>query len=268
MMPMNLRVWLMALLAILLTVAPGPRDADASDPSLVEQLRAGGHVLVFRHAATDSSQKDVDLRDLEQCSTQRNLSDHGREQAAMIGRELRRLQVPVGAVLASPYCRTRETALLAFERADVSADLVSQTADDAPAERERLTMALRSLLAQPPLPGTNTVLVTHFLNINDATFLDIEEGEAIIVAPDGAGGFTVVGQVKADGWGAFPLPEAAVVPGGAATRSAAPTVPGHGVVAAAGAPSSAMPSHALPETRLFRTYWTSTVPIIIGCGMQ
>jgi hypothetical protein len=63
-----------------------------------------------------------------------------------------------------------------------------------------LTAALRALLAQPPAPGTNSALVTHTLNIQSALFLDIEEGEAVVVSPDGAGSFAVIGRIPAERW--------------------------------------------------------------------
>src|SRR4051812_30257389 len=87
-------------------------DRAAATPPLVERLRRGGYVLALRHAATDQSMAD-NTRDLRDCSKQRNLSAAGRRQAQAIGRALRRLRIPVGTVLASPYCRTRATARLA-----------------------------------------------------------------------------------------------------------------------------------------------------------
>jgi Histidine phosphatase superfamily (branch 1) len=97
-----------------------PREAESRGDSgparLADRLRRGGYVLAFRHAATDFSMTDS-TRDLRDCSGQRNLTAEGRRQARSIGREFRRLAIPVGRVLASPFCRTRETASLAFGRA-------------------------------------------------------------------------------------------------------------------------------------------------------
>jgi broad specificity phosphatase PhoE len=173
------------------TLRPSVAEAQPDGSSLVDGPRRGGYVLLFRHAATDFSQRDSDRQRLENCATQRNLSDDGRAQAALIGQRFRELEIPVGAVLASPYCRTLETATIAFGRVEPSAELISELSDDTTGSRERLTAALRAMLAQAPEPGTNTVLVTHTLNIEDATGLDIEEGEAIVALPDGAGSFTV-----------------------------------------------------------------------------
>ena len=168
--------------------------------ALLDALRGGGYVLLFRHAITDRGQRDADLHNLENCETQRNLSDEGRLQATAVGEAFRQLQIPVGNVLASPYCRTLETARLAFERVEPSNDLISELSVTEPGSQERLTAALRAQLARPPDPGTNTVLVTHVLNIDGALGFEIEEGEAIVVSPNGIGGYAVVARVLAESW--------------------------------------------------------------------
>jgi phosphohistidine phosphatase SixA len=51
---------------------------------------------------------------------QRNLTDGGRADARAIGAAIRSLGIPIGEVLASPFCRTRETAELIFGTRDGS----------------------------------------------------------------------------------------------------------------------------------------------------
>src|SRR5215207_3883472 len=137
------------MLAVLLTTSPSVGAARAAPTAnqllgraLLEALRGGGYVLLFRHAITDRGQRDADLQNLENCQTQRNLSDEGRQQATAIGQAFRQLQIPVATVLASPYCRTLETARLAFEQVEPSNDLISEFSDTAPGSRERLADAL------------------------------------------------------------------------------------------------------------------------------
>src|SRR5260221_1435979 len=85
-----------------------------SDPSLLAKLREGGYVLYMRHTSTDFSQNDTNSRSFEDCANQRNLTDKGRNEARAVGEHIKRLGIPVGTVLASPLCRTMETARLAF----------------------------------------------------------------------------------------------------------------------------------------------------------
>jgi virginiamycin B lyase len=176
---------------------------DAPSPSLVDGLRRGGYVLVFRHAATDFSMSDEtrDPRELRDCARQRNLNAEGRRQSRAIGSALRRLQIPIGEVLASPYCRTRDTARLAFGRLRSSTALLSARYLPSPSERERQPARLRRLLATPPRRGTNTVLVSHAFAIDDAAGVSVAEGEAAVVAPAGAPrDFDLVARVEADEW--------------------------------------------------------------------
>ena len=65
-------------------------------------LRAGGFILYFRHADTDQTQRDARTGNVDDCASQRNLSDRGREHARAIGETIRALGIPIGAVLASP----------------------------------------------------------------------------------------------------------------------------------------------------------------------
>ena len=82
-------------------------------PELLAALRAGGYILYFRHADTDHGQNDDRMTSVEDCTTQRNLTNRGRDHARAIGEVIRTLGIPIGAVLASPLCRTVETAVLA-----------------------------------------------------------------------------------------------------------------------------------------------------------
>jgi broad specificity phosphatase PhoE len=171
--------------------ATGRGDRRAAPP--VARLRRGGYVVALRHAATDRTATDM-TGDLRDCSRQRNLNAEGRRQARVIGRAFRRLEIPVGRVLASPFCRTRDTARLAFGHARPSRALLSADFFDAGEAAER------RLLALPPGRGSNTVLVSHEAAIAAATGVTVAEGEAVIVAPGERRRFQIVRTVEADGW--------------------------------------------------------------------
>ena len=200
------RLWLTALVTATLAVAggcddgskgEGAGDGDASAVP-VERLREGGYVLAFRHAATGAGMDTTN--DLGDCSRQRNLNAEGRRQSRTIGRAFERLEIPVGRVLASPFCRTRDTARLAFGRVRASRALLSVEFFASPREGRR--KGLRRLLRARPPRGTNTVLVSHGSAIYDATEVDPEEGEAVMVAPGrGRRGFAVVSTIEAYEWG-------------------------------------------------------------------
>jgi len=171
--------------------------------ALLEALRGGGYVIYLRHTASNPEQVDQDSLILGDCGTQRNLSDQGREQAVAIGEAFRTLGITVSAVIASPYCRARDTARLAFGHADTSDDLrFSIGAGDV--QTAVRAAALRRLLATAPAPGGNSVIVAHTANLKDAT--DIwpkPEGVAVIFRPTGNGAFQYVASLAPDDWPAL-----------------------------------------------------------------
>ena len=87
-----------------------------ADEALWRLLAKGGQVLVIRHGLTTPGVGDPAGFRLEDCATQRNLSDEGREEARMLGAAFKARKVPLGEILASPWCRCVETARLAFGR--------------------------------------------------------------------------------------------------------------------------------------------------------
>jgi phosphohistidine phosphatase SixA len=153
-------------------------------------------VIFFRHAASVHTQTDSDL---SRCETQRNLSEQGRADARAIGAAFRTLDIPVGQVLTSGYCRARDTAQLAFGSAELVRDLSGLPA----AQREQRAAALRKLLATVPNAGTNTVLVSHGFNITAAAEISIGEGEAAIFAPQSDGTFSLAARVQPEEWAAL-----------------------------------------------------------------
>lgn len=193
-------------LALLLLVLAGCGGASAPTADeqlgpdrLVQALEEGGLVVYLRHAATDRSQEDTHTSDLTQCKRQRNLTEAGREQARLIGRSFRALKIPVGEVRASEYCRTRETAELAFGEAELDPDLTGFPNESDPGFAARVD-STRELLGSEPAAGENTILVAHVKNIEAAAGISIEEGELAVFEPSGSGEFTHLGDIPAAAW--------------------------------------------------------------------
>jgi phosphohistidine phosphatase SixA len=190
----------LAVLAAAVCGASVAAGASSADPSLGAELKRGGLVLVLRHAATDFSKPDRDPVVLDDCSTQRNLSARGRVQAQAIGHHARRLRLKIGAVLASPYCRTLQTARLAFGRARASRTLLNTIAERHDARWRRQIRAVRLLFGTKPRPGTLTVLVTHGSVVVDAAGLELLEGETLVLRPLGSSRFRLIGRILATDW--------------------------------------------------------------------
>jgi phosphohistidine phosphatase SixA len=94
-----------------------PASSPADDAALLRELRAGA-VVLMRHAQTVPGVGDPPGWKLERCETQRNLAPVGIEHAKRIGQWFKAQQLRVSAVRSSPWCRTRDTAMLAFDRHD------------------------------------------------------------------------------------------------------------------------------------------------------
>lgn len=165
--------------------------------ALVDALRRGGYVLYLRHTSTDFSQNDAAMTSYADCASQRNLTDAGRTEARAIAAGLRALRIPIGEVLASPYCRTMESARLAFGKATAAPAVRGGPAQ---AESERYA-DLRRLLSTPVTGGTNLAIASHgnpFNAVAGPPYL--AEGEIAVVEPLRAGGFRIVARVTKTGW--------------------------------------------------------------------
>jgi phosphohistidine phosphatase SixA len=164
-------------LAVFIALTP-PNDRLTPDSMMVE-LRKGGYTIIWRHAATDYSTRDVPGAPPTDRSQQRNLTPQGAMDAEIIGRMLKLRGVPIGEVLASPMFRTRETAERAFGRTEVTMLLRQLEA----------TPEQRAMLMAAPAKGTNRVLVTHhFIIERNAQGIrpgDVAEGEAAVVRANG-----------------------------------------------------------------------------------
>lgn len=157
-------------------------------------------MLAIRHAATNWSKADQDPVVLSDCRTQRNLSAQGRADARGIGRGVRRLGLRIGSVLASPFCRTLETARLAFGRARVSRALLNTVIAVHDQRWRRQIAEARRLFGTKPPAGLLTVLVTHGSVVTDTTGQVLEEGETLVFRPRGWSRFALVGRILPSEW--------------------------------------------------------------------
>jgi phosphohistidine phosphatase SixA len=177
------------LLAALLLVLPSRAVADEA---LWQLLRGGGQVVLMRHAVTTPGVGDPAGFRLDDCLTQRNLTDAGRDDARRVGATFKSRGIPVGRVLSSPWCRCLETARLAFGTAEPWAPL-SNLFDNRAGEAEQLR-ALRELAGRRP-SGGNVVLVTHGSVVLPLTGIQPAPAELVVLTPDGAGRFRIAGRL-------------------------------------------------------------------------
>ncbi|WML32717.1 histidine phosphatase family protein [Clostridium sp. OS1-26] len=134
--------------------------------SLLDLLKKGGYILYARHGEATVGVDQPNLN-FWNCFTQRNLSELGRRQAVYYGQILRNLQIPISyPIIASPFCRTIETAQLAFGSANVQIDpfwfeIYRLDENLSSAEQKRILDSLNSKLEIKPPQGSNKIIIAH-----------------------------------------------------------------------------------------------------------
>lgn len=171
---------------------------------LIKELKSGGYVIFMRHAATEEGRDETEV-DLENCETQRNLSEKGLKQAKTIGSAIKKLGIPVGDVHTSPYCRCVDTASAVFGQAQTRPELTYAAALESEEERAEYSDTLLQLLSVTPEEGANTVIVSHSVNLEEATGILPKPEGAIYVFKPTEEGYEHVGEIKPDFWDIFLL---------------------------------------------------------------
>ena len=155
-------------------------------------------MLYLRHTSTDFSRDDSKMASYEDCANQRPLNERGRDEARALAAHLKRLGIPVDRVYASPFCRTVETALLAFGKAEKTpAVRGGPVKSDDPKRYD----GLKKLLATPPAPGRNNAIAGHgnpFHALFGPPYL--AEGEIALVLPDGKSSYALAGRIRLQDW--------------------------------------------------------------------
>jgi phosphohistidine phosphatase SixA len=180
-----------ALLWVLCLVSAGAAE-ETPAAALWTALRSGGHIAIMRHAEAPGGGDPTGFR-LDDCSTQRNLSTAGREQALRIGQQFREQGVKIARVLSSRWCRCLETARL-LELGPVESYPTLDSFFQQPQWGPQQTAELRRLVSEVR-NGPSLLLVTHQVNITALTGVFPQPGEMVVIRPGGHGGFTVLGRL-------------------------------------------------------------------------
>lgn len=156
-----------------------------ASPDVPALLRQGGVVLALRHALAPGNFDPPGFR-LDDCSTQRNLSDAGRLQAQRIGAWLAQQQLVPARVRSSPWCRCMDTATLAFGKTQAWPALGSPRGYSETTGAEHLK-ELRLALAKIKTDPAFEVWVTHMFVLSDLVQTSVNSGEGLILEANAAG---------------------------------------------------------------------------------
>jgi len=177
-------------------------ERKAATVETIRQLQKGGYVLYMRHGPTDTSRPDlVPGVDLNDCATQRPLSDEGLKISMQVGEAIRRAGIPVGEIQSSPMCRTKETAMAAFGTEFITNEYLMYTSNLTSREKVPRIANTKRLLATPVPEGTNLVLVAHAPNLMDVMgYFPTPEGIVVVFRPLGEQGFEYVASIEPQQW--------------------------------------------------------------------
>lgn len=190
--------WMLrALLAFGVLLASGTHS-DADEAGLAA-LRAGGHVAMIRHGSTTPGAGDPLGFKLEDCATQRNLTEEGRAESRKLGAMLRTENIAIDRVLSSEWCRCIETAEL-IGVGPVVRETALNNLYGRPQNRERQVREMRALISAWRGPG-NLLLSTHGANMGALMGINPETATGVVLAPapETKEGFRVVGRIGPEG---------------------------------------------------------------------
>lgn len=169
-------------------------EAGADLWSLLQRADAHYFVLV-RHALAPGTGDPANFR-LEDCSTQRNLSDEGRAQARQLGEAFKQRGIVVAQVLSSQWCRCLETAKLMDLGTVQPFPPLNSFFADRTQESARTAQVREFARGYSNQPGV-TVMVTHFVNISALSGVGVSSADMVVMRVNPQGQLELVGQLTA-----------------------------------------------------------------------
>lgn len=150
------------------------------------------YVVLLRHAIAPGTGDPANFQ-LSDCSTQRNLSDAGRQQAEEIGAAFRDRNIPVTKVLSSQWCRCLETAeLMNIAPVEPFPPINSFFRDRSTAQAQ--TAQVKDYIAANEDSADVIIMVTHQVNITALSDIFPQSGSAVVVQLNN-GQLDVLGQL-------------------------------------------------------------------------
>ena len=145
---------------------------------LFNQLKDGGKLIFIRHAYAPGS-GDPDNFNLNDCSTQRNLSEEGRKQAEYIGEFFRDKKIKIDKVLSSEWCRCKETAKIAFKNFSTNSFLNSFFSHEYSKNKDKQIKSLKAYVEKFK-SDKNLIFITHYVLISEVLNYGPSSGEIVV----------------------------------------------------------------------------------------
>jgi phosphohistidine phosphatase SixA len=183
------------MVVVLLLCSLMTQSAYANELEIWDKLQGTnpkGYVLLLRHTIAPGVGDPENFK-LNDCSTQRNLSQVGRDDAKAVGDWLKRRDIKISRVESSRWCRAKQTAqLLGIGRVRLNSNLDSLFESADPAKAIQTVRVKKQIVDWRNKSGL-LVLVGHFVNIGAVTGVGVGSGEGVLVKADSKGKIVVVG---------------------------------------------------------------------------
>ena len=186
---------LRSALALSLLISLSIQPSYANELLIWDKLNtssAKGYVLLLRHSLAPGVGDPENFK-LGDCSTQRNLSQEGRDDASEIGAWIKRQKVKIYRVESSRWCRARQTAkLLDIGKVKLNKNLDSLFRES-DLESHPQTLKTKEQILNHRSKSGLLVLVGHYVNIAALVGVGVDSGEGVIVKANKNGVIKVLG---------------------------------------------------------------------------
>ena len=165
---------LFLLIIISLTIS----NQVLSEDKILESLKEGGKIIFIRHAYAPGG-GDPQNFNINDCSTQRNLSDEGINQSKLIGEFFKTNKIKIDKVLSSEWCRCKDTAKFAFNDFETFSALNSFFSAKFAKNEKKQIKDLKNYIKNWK-SNKNLILVTHYVVILSLLNKAVSSGEIVI----------------------------------------------------------------------------------------
>ena len=160
--------------------------------NLINQLEDGGKLIFIRHAYAPGNGDPAGFN-LNDCSTQRNLSEDGRKQAQRIGEFFTKNKIEIDKVLSSEWCRCKETAKIAFKNYSTNSFLNSFYSSKFSKNKDKqvkdFNYYIKNLESEK-----NLIFVTHYVFISEVLNYGPSSGEIVVSDKN----LNIIGSIEID----------------------------------------------------------------------
>jgi len=160
--------------------------------NLINQLEDGGKLIFIRHAYAPGNGDPAGFN-LNDCSTQRNLSEDGRKQAQRIGEFFTKNKIEIDKVLSSEWCRCKETAKIAFKNYSTNSFLNSFYSSKFSKNKDKQVKAFNYYIKNLE-SEKNLIFVTHYVFISEVLNYGPSSGEIVVSDKN----LNIIGSIEID----------------------------------------------------------------------